>query len=114
MQAVAFASPLLPGKEETDRQGIERLTSGEDREAYAAARRSQGITREAVWHQTTPNGVFAIVLIEADDLQRAFQAIATSDAPIDRQFREMVMDVHGFDLASDPPPDVRPISDVRF
>jgi len=32
--------------------------------------------------------VFAIVLIEADDLQRAFQAIVTSDAPIDRQFRE--------------------------
>jgi len=26
----------------------------------------------------------------------------------------MVMDVHGFDLASDPLPDVRPIRDVRF
>jgi hypothetical protein len=28
-----------------------------------AARRSQGITREAIWHQRTPMGTFAIVLM---------------------------------------------------
>jgi hypothetical protein len=39
---------------------------------------------------------------------------ATSDEPIHRQFREFVKDVHGVDLANDPPPDVRLISDTSF
>ena len=50
----------------------------------------------------------AIVTIEGDDLQSAFGKIATSDQPFDRQFREFVKDVHGVDLAKDPPPDVQP------
>jgi len=34
--------------------------------------------------------------------------------PFDRQFREFVKDVHGVDLASDPLPDVTPITDTKF
>jgi hypothetical protein len=56
----------------------------------------------------------AIVLLEADDVEAAFGHIVTSDDPFDRQFRAMVQEVHGFELASAPPPDVRLISDTRF
>ncbi len=54
------------------------------------------------------------MLIEAEDVEAAFGHIVTSDAPFDRRFRAMVQEVHGFDLASAPPPDVRPICDTRF
>jgi hypothetical protein len=66
-----------------------------------------------VWHQKTPDGSVAIVLLEADDIQAALGGAATSQEPFDQQFRDSVKDVHGVDLANDPPPDVTPIIDWR-
>ena len=115
MPAFAFVAPILPGKEQHDAETFEQFTAGDEREAYVAARRAAGVTREAVWHQRTPDGAtLAIVLLEADNVEAAFGHIVTSDAPFDRQFRAMVQEVHGFDLASAPPPDVRLICDTRF
>jgi hypothetical protein len=106
---------LLPGKEDTDREMFERLNAeGQARDADVSARRTQGLTREAVWHQRTPDGTLAIVVVEGHDVESAFRAIATSDEPFDRQFREFVEDVHGVDLASDPAPDGQLISDACF
>jgi hypothetical protein len=49
------------------------------------------VTREAVWHQRTPDGAtLAIVLLEADDVEAAFGHIVASDAPFDRRFRAMI------------------------
>jgi hypothetical protein len=64
-----------------------------------------------VWHQKTPAGSFAIVLLEADDIQAPLGGAATSQEPFDQRFRELVREVHGVDLANDPPPDVTPIID---
>lgn len=115
MPSFAFVAPLLPGKEQLDAETIQQFSEGDEREAYEASRRAAGVTREAVWHQKTPDGTtLAIVLLEADDVQAAFGYIVTSDAPFDRRFREMVQEVHGFDLASAPPPEVQLISDRRF
>ncbi len=63
---------------------------------------------------TTPNGTLAIIVLEGDDLMSSLGVAATSDEPFHRQFREFVKDVHGVDLANDPPPDVRLISDTSF
>jgi hypothetical protein len=115
MATFVFVMPVIPGKEEADRTTIEGLSvPGPDRDAYLAARRAAGLTREAVWHQKTPMGTFAIVLLEADDIQGAFGRMVTSDDPFDQQFREFVRDVHGIDLQKDPPPEVTLISDNRF
>ena len=114
MPTIAFVVPVLPGKEDADREGMEQLTAGADAEAYMASRRAQGFQREAVWHQETPDGTVAIVMWEVEDPERAFGAIATSEEPLDRRFREFLKDVHGIDVASDPPPNVRPVSDTRF
>jgi hypothetical protein len=115
MPAFAFVAPILPGKEELDAETMERLASGPGREEYAAARRAAGVTREAIWHQKLPDGTtLAIVLLEADDPQAAFAHIASSEAEFDRSFRAMVQEVHGFDLATAEPPEVRPIADARF
>jgi hypothetical protein len=54
------------------------------------------------------------VLIEADDLEQALTGPAVSQEPFDQRFREFVGEVHGVDLANDPPPNIRPIIDRRF
>lgn len=115
MATSVFVMPIVPGKEELDRETLQHLASpGPEHDAYAAARRSLGITREAVWHQRTPKGTFAIVLMEGADLAGAMAAMMHGDDPFNRQFREFVKDVHGVDLAADGAPDVTPIVDNRF
>lgn len=100
-----------PGKEEVDREMLAGLSvQGQARDAYIAARRAQGLKRETVWHQKKPNGTLAIVVLEGDDVQSALGVSATSDDPFHRQFRDFVKDVHGVDLANDPPPDIRQLT----
>ena len=103
-QAMAFAAPLLPGKTDADRASLESCWHGERKADHEASRRRHGITREAVWIQSTPGGDVAVVLIEADDLQAAMGGLGSSDEPFDVWFREHVKDVHGMDLAEGGPP----------
>jgi hypothetical protein len=53
-------------------------------------------------------------VLEGDDVQGALGVSATSDDPFHQQFREFVKDVHGVDLANDPPPDISLITDTQF
>jgi len=78
--------------------------SGDRRADHEASRKRAGITREAVWIQSTPGGDVAVVVIESDDIQAAMGALATSEEPFDVWFRDHVRDVHGIDLAEESPP----------
>ena len=53
MQTIGFIAPLLPGKTETDRSAMIACWRGERNEAYEASRRRLGITREAIFIQST-------------------------------------------------------------
>lgn len=101
MPMIAFASPLLPGMTDVDREAMTSFQSGERKVAYEDSRRRAGIRREAAWIQTTPNGDFAVVYMEADDLAGAFAALGGSNEPFDRWFRDHVRHVHGFSLEDD-------------
>ena len=115
MASLAYILPYLPGKEEVARDMLERLQQpGPMHDAYVASRTAKGITRETVRRQKTPDGSFAIIVLEGDDIGAALQQYATSDDAFDRQFREFVKEVHGIDLALDPPPDVVLVSDAEF
>lgn len=113
MATLAFVLPIRPGKQEADVAMFERFKSGQEQEAFAAWNRSHGVKRHAVWHQTTPSGPVAIVLFEADDLERALGGMATAQGSFDQAFRDSVKEVHGVDLARDPPPSVTPVIDWR-
>ncbi len=104
MQCIAFAAPMLPGKTETDRAAMQSCAQGERREAHVLSRRRHGITREAVWLQSTPTGDVAVVYLEAEDLQAAFAGLGASQDPFDQWFREVVHEVHGIDLTQGFPP----------
>ncbi len=98
MQSLGFVLPLLPGMTEVDRSAMTSCWHGERKAGFEDARRRAGITREAVWIQSTPNGDVVVVYTEADDLEGAFKAIATSQDPFDRWFRDHVRQVHGVAL----------------
>jgi hypothetical protein len=99
-QTVCFAAPLLPGTSPHDRDEMLSCWQGERREEHIRSRRAHGITREAVWIQSTPTGDVATVLIESLDLAQALLGLATSQEPFDVWFREHLMTVHGMDLAA--------------
>ena len=68
------------------------------------ARACLGITREAVFIQSTPGGDAAVVYWEADDVEAALKGVATSQEPFDQWFRAHISEVHGLDVAEGFPP----------
>lgn len=98
MQTIAFATPILPGKTEADREAMAACSSGDRQAEHRASRKRAGIEREAAWIQSTPGGDITVVVIEAPDVQAAMGSLATSDDPFDRWFREHIKDTHGMDL----------------
>jgi hypothetical protein len=111
MTEIVFAIPIVHGKEDLDRQTRDEM-AGARRDEYEAALKDAGITRQAVWHQQTPNGgTLAIVYIEATDPD-AHQRFVSSDADISRWFVQQMQEVHGRDV-SQPPLPVELVHDFR-
>jgi hypothetical protein len=110
MPEIVFAIPVVPGKEELDRQTLAEMTGARQIE-YEASLKAAGITRQAVWHQQTPDGTLALVYVVADDADAA-QRFSSSDAPLNRWFREQMKEVHGVDI-SQPLPPVRKVHDSQ-
>lgn len=104
MQTIGFIAPLLPGKTETDRAAMISCWQGERRRDHEASRRRLGITREAVYIQSTPGRDVAVIYWEADDVEAALKGMATSDDPFDRWFRDHVRDAHGMNVEEGFPP----------
>jgi hypothetical protein len=108
---IVFAIPIMPGKEDFDRQVRDEMV-GARRAEYEAALKDAGITRQAVWHQQTPDGgTLAIVYIEAEDPD-AHQRFVSSHTDISRWFVEEMQGVHGRDV-SHPPLPVELVLDFR-
>jgi hypothetical protein len=111
MTEIVFAIPIVHGKEDLDRQTRDEM-AGARRDEYEAALKDAGITRQAVWHQQTPDGgTLAIVCIEATDPD-AHQRFTSSDADISRWFVQQMQEVHGRDV-SQPPLPVELVHDFR-
>ncbi len=98
MPTIGFVAPLLPEMTDAERDAMALCWRGERKAAYEDARRRAGVTRESVWIQPTPMGDFAVVYMEADDIDAAFAVIGRSDEPFDSWFRDHVSAVHGISL----------------
>jgi hypothetical protein len=59
-----------------------------------------GITRQAIWHQATPDGTVAVVYVEGDDPAASVAQFASSDEPLNNWFREQMKEVHGVDIST--------------
>jgi hypothetical protein len=97
MTEIVYAIPIVRGKEDLYRQTWDELEAHR-RDEYAAALKDAGITRQAVWHQQTPDGrTLAIVYMEATDPD-APQRLTSSDADISRWFVQRLQEVYGRDF----------------
>lgn len=101
MRAFAFASPILPGKQEAWRRFLQEMLESRQGE-HEQSRRLLGITRELVWLVQTQQGDAAITYLEADDPRHVLTQMAASIRPFDRWFRELLLEFHGLDLAQAP------------
>jgi hypothetical protein len=78
MGGFAFSIPVVPGKEELDPRTFDEML-GARREEYEAALRQAGVSRQAVWHQETPDGTVAVVYVEGDDPEAGIGQFGSSD-----------------------------------
>jgi hypothetical protein len=76
MVSLAMTLPLLPGKTEDWKRWVQEI-AGTRLSEFQASRKRLGITREASFLQQTSQGDMAILYIEAEDMVRAFQGLAT-------------------------------------
>ncbi len=97
MRATAFAATILPGKVEAWRELWDEIQSVR-REEHEESRRELGITKEAIRLQHTSQGEMAVMYLEAEEPEKIFERLATSDSPFDRWFREWILEIHGVDL----------------
>jgi hypothetical protein len=113
MGSIGFVVPVLPGKEQADREWMDAMAD-QRREEYHSAWKSLGVTRHTVWQQQTPNGTVDVVYLEAADIPTLMDGISSSNEAFHQWFRERVLDVHGIDLRSESPPQSEQIHDTRF
>jgi hypothetical protein len=104
LASIGFFLPLLAGKAQMDREAMISCWRGGRKDEFERSRRNAGITREAVYVQSTVSGDFVVVYWEAEDIVAAFKTLATSDDPFDRWFRDHVRDVHGVNVEDGFPP----------
>jgi hypothetical protein len=97
MAMIAFAAPILPGRTEEARR-VSQEIQGTRRNQYEQSRQRLGITKEYAWIQETPQGALAIVFVEAENLEHAFQGLGASQDPFDVWFRSQVQNIYGLDL----------------
>ena len=109
MAEIVFATPIVSGKEDLERETRAEM-AGAGRDEYLAALKDVGITRQAVWHQQMPDGgTLAIIYMEAidpDALQRFISSYA------DRWFVEQMQEAHGRWISQAPLP-VELVHDIR-
>jgi hypothetical protein len=98
MESTALALPLLPGKTDDWRRWSAEL-AGPRRSDYEASRRRLGVNRERAYLHQIPQGDVVIVYLEAENLQRMFEGISTSQEPFDVWFRQKVQELWGIDFA---------------
>jgi hypothetical protein len=105
MAAVAFALPILPGREDLVKSMGEAVSgSGGLREEYEESRKRLGIREEKVWVQRTPIGASIIVYWETEDPQRTLREIADTQDEVDKRFKQIVEDAApAIDLSQENP-----------
>jgi hypothetical protein len=104
----AFSIPIQPGQTGACRALFAEL-AGPRRAEYEDMQRRTGVTEEAYWLQTTPDGDTVVMTSNSD--QRDFAALmANPRTDFDRWFRERVTAIFGFDPAAieqlGPPPEL--------
>src|SRR5690242_11235250 len=94
---LAFALPILPGKQEAWRRFCQELRESRCCE-YEESRRRLGIRKEVTWFAQTAQGEMAIMYVEADHPEQVFSTLSASDLPFDDWLRQQLVELHGLEV----------------
>ena len=94
MECITWFAPILPGKLDEWKAGVEDRRARAGRSMKPRGQR-MGVVREVASLMQTPQGDFVCLFHEAEDLAKAYQTLATSEDPYDVWFREHLASVHG-------------------
>jgi hypothetical protein len=95
---MCFAWPVLAGREEDWRRFLQAL-EGSRSEEYKRMKRRLGIGRTRTWLQRNRDYTMAVTCVKVDDPAAAVSALAASNEPFDRWFRNKIEEFHGVDIA---------------
>lgn len=95
---VAFAGPILPGKEERWRRFLQEL-EGSRRKEYEGLRRRLGIRRQRVWVVRTPRVEIAVSYLECEKSRSIAARLTASTHPFDVWLKGKLSEFHGCDFA---------------
>jgi hypothetical protein len=96
--SIAFAGPILAGKEEPWRRFLQELAGSRSQE-YATLKQRLGILTERVWLMRRRDSETVIAYFEAQDPQQALTRLVGSEEPFDLWLKEKLREFHGCDLA---------------
>jgi hypothetical protein len=96
--SIAFAGPILAGKEEPWRRFLQELAGSRSQE-YATLKQRLGILTERVWLMRRRDSETVIAYFEAQDPQQALTRLVGSEEPFDMWLKEKLREFHGCDLA---------------
>ena len=99
---IAFAGPILPGKEERWRRFLQEL-AGSRREEYEDMRRRLGIMRQRVWIVRTARSETAVSYLECEEPGNVAARLAASTEPFDVWLKARLAEFHGCDFARPDP-----------
>ena len=100
--------PVLPGKEDDARKFAEEA-QGSHRDQFGAFQKASGTSRETWTLQQTPAGAFMLVWFDCNDLEAAFEHMATATGEDADWMRGRIKDLSGVDMSQpddSPPPEV--------
>lgn len=96
-QFYSMILPIVPGKLEQFKQFAHTLLNDKRRD-YEASRHQLGIRREMLWHQVTPAGDMAILVMELEHGMESFmQTLINPQDDFSRYFAQQASEIHGWD-----------------
>jgi hypothetical protein len=104
MGTIAFAAPIVPGKEDAWAEFVGQVTGARKAE-FDDFNTRHGLTDHRAWLQKNPDGSSVVIVVADGPGAETFMSeFLTSDDAFDKWFTESVVEVHGFDLSAPPPP----------
>ena len=103
MESLAFALPVLPGRNGAAKAFLAEL-EGPWRARYEESQRRIGMTRESWFLQEGPEQALLVVHLESADVGAALAAFTTSGGDFERWFTEGLAEVTGFRMDPDAGP----------
>jgi hypothetical protein len=101
MDHTCLVVPVKPGKEEALRD-FYREVEGARNDAYDRSEQRLGITKEIAWRAPIDGGSAAVIYIESENFESAFEQFVQSQDEFDLWFKQQVLDIAGLDLNNPP------------